>query len=85
MLHTIFWVKDGAREIPLVFFRPTPGVIAVYDPVHGTGLTECAGGNDAKITALIAARFGYRVEDFRADTTSDTAFAASVASLFSIR
>lgn len=83
--HTVYWIKDGAREIPVVFFRPTPGVVAVYDPVRGTGMTTCNGGNDAKITALVAASFGYRVEDIRADAADDGVFAASVASLFAVR
>jgi len=63
--HILFWVTDGAREIPVLFFRPAPGVVAVYDPVHGTGVVECASRDDAKITTLIAGKLGYRVAGIR--------------------
>lgn len=66
--HTIYWVKDGAREVPLMFFRPSPGVVGVYDPVHGSAMLECASRDDARITTLIAGRLGYRVDDIRAET-----------------
>jgi len=70
--HTIFWVRDGRREIPLVFFRPAPGQIAVYDPSFGTGVAKCSEANDAKVVALVATRLGYRADQVRAELPTTT-------------
>jgi hypothetical protein len=68
--HTIYWIKDGAREVPLMFFRPSPTEVGIYDPVHGSAVVECASRDDATITALIAGRLGYRVDSIRAETAT---------------
>jgi hypothetical protein len=65
--HTIFWVRDHTREVPLVLFRPASDQIAVYDPAHGTGVAECSIRDDAKVISLVAARLGYRVDAVRPD------------------
>jgi hypothetical protein len=65
--HMIYWVRDGRREVPVVFFRPSAGEIAVYDPSFGTGTAECSSTDDAKIVAVIAQRLGYRAESVRAE------------------
>ncbi len=67
MAHTIYWVKDGKREVPLVFFRPAPGQIAVYDPAFGTGVAQCSQPDDAKVVAAVASRMGYRADQVRAE------------------
>jgi hypothetical protein len=58
----VYWVRGGNRDIPVVFFRPAAGQIAVYDPLHGTCLAECAARDDAKIVSLVATQLGYRVD-----------------------
>lgn len=67
---TIFWVKCGRSELPVAFFRPAARQIAVYDPMHGTCLAECASRDDAGIVSLVASRFGYRVDAVYAELTS---------------
>ncbi|HUL54073.1 MAG TPA: hypothetical protein VLT83_11755 [Opitutaceae bacterium] len=59
---TIFWVRSGSDELPMVFFRPTDCQIAVYEPLHGTSLAECSSRDDAKIVAAVASRLGYHVD-----------------------
>lgn len=59
---TPFWVQDKGSEVPLLFFRPAPGQIAVYDPVLGTATAETTLTDPARIVALVAARLGYRNE-----------------------
>lgn len=79
MAHTIYWVRDGKREVPLVFFRPAPGQIAVYDPAFGTGVAKCSQPDDAKVVAAVASRMGYRADVVRADLnlTNGTQVAAA--------
>ncbi len=67
---TVFWVKCGKSELPVVFFRPGDRQIAVYDPLHGTSVAECASRDDAKIVAAVASRLGYRVDGVNANLTS---------------
>lgn len=54
-----FWLKDGAREYPVVLFRPSADTVAVYDPHRGTAVAECASRDDAGVVGLVAARLGY--------------------------
>lgn len=63
---TLFWIRSGDREIPVVFFRPMGQHIAVYDPSNGTCLAECACCNDAKVVRQVATRLGYVVEGIHA-------------------
>ena len=77
MAHTIYWVRDGKREIPLVFFRPAPGQIAVYDPAFGTGVAKCSQPDDAKVVAAVASRMGYRADVVRAELNLPTQVAAA--------
>ncbi len=65
--HTIYWVRGDTGEVPVVFFRPAPGKIAVYDPAHGTGVAECASTEDMKIAALVATSMGYRADTIHPD------------------
>lgn len=64
---TLFWIRSGAREIPVVFFRPTGQHIAVYDPWNGTCFGECACRDDAKVVLQVANRLGYVVDGIRAE------------------
>lgn len=66
---TIYWVRCGNRELPMVFFRPTGQRIAVYDPEHGTSTADCASTDDAKIVLLVASRLGYRADSVRPEPT----------------
>jgi len=70
--HAIFWVNDGTREVPLVFFRPSLGEIAVYDPAHGTGVGECSIKEDVKVVSLVATRMGYRTDGIHSDFSGAT-------------
>jgi hypothetical protein len=65
--HMIYWIRDGRREVPVMFFRPSAGEIAVYDPSFGTGTARCANTDDAKIVAVVAQRLGYRADSVRAE------------------
>jgi hypothetical protein len=63
-----FWVRSGNREIPLLFFRPAPGVIAVYHPVHGTATAETKLTESSEIVACVAIKLGYPIASIRRDT-----------------
>ena len=62
---TLFWIRSGDLEVPLIFFRPTSERVAVYDPLHGTCLAKCACHDDAKVVSQIAAELGYSVDAIR--------------------
>lgn len=76
---TTYWITDGGREYPLVFFRPSPGTIAVYDPHRGTGVAECAATDDSRVVAMVAARLGYNASSVRAEVPALPAAFATVA------
>jgi hypothetical protein len=61
----IFWVRCGRDEIPLLFFQPAKGVIAVYDPANGTATAECTPTDIPGVVTTVAARLGYRVVAIR--------------------
>jgi hypothetical protein len=75
---TIFWIQSGKQQVPVAFFRPNSRQIAVYEPLHGTCLAECASRDDAKIVALVATKLGYRADNVRADLPTQSALVASV-------
>jgi hypothetical protein len=64
-----FWVKCGSREIPLLFFRPAPGQVAVYDPTVGTATAESTIACSTRIVEMVAAQLGYKVTSIRAQRT----------------
>lgn len=59
---TLFWIRSGDREFPVVFFRPMTQYIAVYDPLNGTCLAKCACRDDAKVVLQVVTRLGYVVD-----------------------
>ncbi|MBL9199047.1 MAG: hypothetical protein JNL39_01020 [Opitutaceae bacterium] len=63
----VYVVTSGGREFPLLFFRPSPGAIAVYDPRHGTAVAETASPHAAAIVREVAQRLGYGVTSVRLD------------------
>lgn len=65
----VFWVKGHGEPLAFLFFRPAAGVIAVYDPIHGTATAETALDDAAAIVGLVAAKLGYRVASVSADAT----------------
>ncbi len=73
----IFWADCGREEIPLLFFRPAAGAIAVYDAVHGTARAECGMTDDAAIVALAAKMLGYKVATVRAGFIGATVASAN--------
>lgn len=68
----ILWVHGGGEAVPFLFFRPSAGVIAVYNPLHGTATAETELTDGGTVVGLIAAKFGYPVAAVRPDTTYAT-------------
>jgi hypothetical protein len=58
----VFHVRSGREVFPVLFFRPAPGCIAVYDPLKGTASAECDTTDDAVVVAAVVRRVGYRVD-----------------------
>jgi hypothetical protein len=48
--------KDGA--VPLLFFRPFPGTVCIYEPVTGTAQADTAATHAPSIVKAMAARLG---------------------------
>jgi hypothetical protein len=65
---TLYWVRSGRQEVPVVFFRPSSTWIAVYEPLHGTCLAQCSIASDAKVVSLAAEKLGYHPDAVRRDT-----------------
>lgn len=63
----LFWVAGDRGEVPLLFFRPAPYWIAVYDPLTGTARAYCEAGSPADIVKAVAARLGYDARQVRRD------------------
>lgn len=74
---SIYWVRSDAGEVPVVFFRPANGKVAVYDPAHGTGAAECASADDLGVTALVAQSMGYRTETIHRDLPASATLVAA--------
>lgn len=68
----VFWVSDHAEEAPFLFFRPTNGQVAVYDPASGTcrAATECE--NPARLVRQTATQLGYAVSEVRGSAVRAT-------------
>lgn len=63
----IYLVESGGREFRVLFFRPAPGQVAVYDPRYGTATAESTSTQAAAIVEAVARRLGYRVSAVRLD------------------
>ncbi len=63
----VYHVESNGREIPVLFFRPSPGCIALYDPQFGTATAETDCPSDSALVELVAQRLGYRVTCVRHD------------------
>jgi hypothetical protein len=63
----LFWVAGDRDEVPLLFFRPAPDWIAVYDPLTGTARARCDAGSPTDIVKAVAARLGYDAGHVRRD------------------
>lgn len=64
---TIYWVRTGSREIPVLLFHPAPGQIAVYEPTVGSCLAETKELDDAKVVKLVGEKLGLAVKRVRAE------------------
>lgn len=64
-----FWVRCGDREVPMLFFRPAAGVVAVYSPVHGTATAETTITSSRRVVELVARELGYNVSGLRSEPT----------------
>jgi hypothetical protein len=64
----LFCIESQGREILLLFFRPGPDCVAVYDPRFGTAIARTKATSSAKVVELVAERLGYRVASIRTDT-----------------
>lgn len=67
---TLYWVRVDGTELPMLYFIPQPGQVAVYDPSHGTALAESNSSDGMKIVPLVATQLGYAVESVRRDEPS---------------
>lgn len=56
----LYWVGCNRGVIPLLFFQPSDGMIAVYDPASGTATAECAMRSAPKVVTMVASELGYR-------------------------
>lgn len=63
----LFWVGDAREEVPVLFFRPAPGWVALYDPLVGTAQAQCAAESPAAIVKTIAGHLGYKATQVRRD------------------
>lgn len=66
---TLYRLTGGTTDTTVLFFRPAPGVVAVYDPNFGTAAAETTARNDAAIVAAIARRLGYGEAVARAESS----------------
>lgn len=57
----VFWARSGIDAVPFLFFRPAAGLVAVYNPNHGTATAETTLSDAAHIVGLVAAKLGYSV------------------------
>jgi hypothetical protein len=62
---TLFWIRDGGHEIPVIFFRLTSDWIAVYDPPNGTCLARCESLDVPAVVSRVAEKLGYAVDGIR--------------------
>ncbi len=60
-----FRIVSGGREVPVLFFRPSPGRIAVYDANFGTASAATDIADSATIVRLVAEQLGYRAASVR--------------------
>jgi len=67
------WVSCGNRDVPMLSFRPSPGVVAVYHPNHGTATAETTITSSARVVELVARELGYRVVAVRREPALATA------------
>jgi hypothetical protein len=63
----VFWLGGDREEIPVLFFQPAPGWVALYDPLIGTAQAQCAATNPAAIVKTVATQMGYQVRHLRRD------------------
>lgn len=61
-----FWLRTPDGDLPVLFFQPFPGRIAVYDPAWGTATADCTPTNVPQLVSMVAERLGYRVLSIRA-------------------
>jgi len=79
LASTLYWVQAATQEIPLLFFRPSEGHVAVYDPSLGTAEATTSERDDTQVVASIAQRLGYPVTRVRADATPSETSPAGIA------
>ncbi len=76
---TLYRLTGGSTDTTVLFFRPAPGVVAVYDPNLGTAAAETTARNDAAIVAAIAERLGYGTTVARAEASLPAATTVALA------
>jgi len=75
---TICWVAEGKREVPVLFFRPAPSRIGVYDPAYGSAVADTSASNVEQIVLAVTKRLGYAAQGVRAVTGAAPIEAAAV-------
>jgi hypothetical protein len=76
---TFYRITGGNTDTTVLFFRPAPGIVAVYDPNLGTAAAETTARNDAAIVTAIAERLGYGTTIARAETSLPAANTVALA------
>ncbi|MFT3828357.1 MAG: hypothetical protein QM691_01495 [Opitutaceae bacterium] len=66
-------IPCSGNLVPFLFFRPSAGVIAVYDPALGTATARCASPDAVCVVREVAVRLGYRLRE-EASAKRDYAF-----------
>jgi hypothetical protein len=57
----VYVVHSGAMRIPMLYFQPGPGLVAVYDPTHGTAFARSNTADALKVLPAMAQKLGYKV------------------------
>ncbi len=66
-----FIVESGGKRIAFIFFRPSAGCIALYNPAIGTATARCASSaRAALVVSSLAGRLGYKVDAVHADVSA---------------
>lgn len=73
LASSVYWLRTEGREIPVLFFRPGPGKIGVYEPSVGSCLAESGETDASKVVTLVGEKLGYRVAGVRADAAAERA------------
>ncbi len=64
----VYWVTTPRERVPLLYFRPYQGRIAVYDPATGTATALCEPTNVTEVLKMVATQLRYNVVGIRSES-----------------